>query len=77
MHSSCGYVHPIVLCVSNAVIGISVAGNLHADLAAAICSDSASKADKAMREQVRYGLGSILERFVGFEHSNAWRTRSS
>jgi hypothetical protein len=59
------------------VIGISAAANLHADLAAAICSDSASKADKAMREQVRYGLGSILERFVGFEHSNAWRTRSS
>lgn len=54
------------------MIGISVAANLHADLAAAICSDSASKADKAMREQVRYGLGSILERFVGFEHSNAW-----
>jgi hypothetical protein len=77
MRSRCGCVRSVVLYVWNAVMDIGEQRTFMSTLSAAICSDSASKTDKAMREHVRYRLGSILERFASFEHSNAWRRCSS
>lgn len=51
--------------------------SFHFDLANAICSDDAGKADDAMRKHVRYGMDQVLERFANFEHSDAWRLRGS
>jgi DNA-binding GntR family transcriptional regulator len=51
----------------------SLPPNFHVDLANAICSGNANKADKAMRNHVRYGLHSVIESLGTVEVPNSWR----
>jgi DNA-binding GntR family transcriptional regulator len=51
--------------------------DFHSELARAICTGDARKADEAMRRHVRYGLDEVLARFAKVEYDNVWRLRST
>jgi DNA-binding GntR family transcriptional regulator len=47
----------------------------HHDLASALGSGDAAKADAGMRTHIRYGLAHVLENLANLEVSKAWRTK--
>ena len=49
----------------------------HTDLAKALCSGEAARADKVMRAHIQYGLGDVLASLETLTLSNGWRTKRS
>jgi GntR family transcriptional regulator, rspAB operon transcriptional repressor len=49
--------------------------HFHHDLAKELCSGDLAKADKAMRQHIRYGLDDVIESLASLETSRSWRLK--